>query len=278
MNHVLSIALVAAGLVAAGLLRADDAPDQAAIAEGKLRLAFMQKSADEYRVQLERAKAPDVTRLSDPVLRWNNQVVQEDDAALFLWVCDKRPVCGAQLFLQGDHWHHEFQSLAAEPFSVRWRKDAWQWSCQRTGLSLTPADLDAPAASAPQRLRQMRSFADRFTAAIDPSRTDQWQDPHQLRLLTTPVYRYANEREILDGALFAFAQGTNPEVLLLIEAPRGEGARQWRYGFAPMTSFEARVWQGDKLVWQQATAPVPTKDKQGPYQFRWAAVPRSQSK
>jgi hypothetical protein len=113
---------------------------------------------------------------------------------------------------------------------------------------------------------------------MDPSRSGQWQDPHQLRLLPTPVYRYANEKEVLDGALFAFAQGTNPEVLLLIEALRGETPGRWQYGFAPMTSFEARVLRGDKIVWQQDVAPIPTLDLQGPYQFRWAAVPRNESK
>jgi len=124
----------------------------------------------------------------------------------------------------------------------------------------------------------MRSFAERFTAAVDPSRSGKWQDRHQLRLLTTPVYRYADAAEVLDGALFAFVQGTNPEVLLLIEAPQGESPGRWQYGFAPMTSFEAQVRRDDKIVWQQAVAPVPTRDIQGPYQFRWAVLPRNNPK
>ena len=40
----------------------------------------------------------------------------------------------------------------------------------------------------------------------------------ELRLLATPLYRYRDTSpEGSDGALFAFVQGTDPEVLLLVE-------------------------------------------------------------
>jgi hypothetical protein len=278
MFKLSSIAMLPAGLALTVQLCAEEGQQaEAGARDARARLAFMQASADEYRFRFPGSENRQITRLADPILRWDNQVVREDDAGLFLWVDGARPVCGAQLFLQGDAWHHEFQSLSADPFQVSWRQDAWTWSCKKPGLSLAAADLDPPADKPAQRLRQMRSFAQRFTAATDPSRGGNWQDPHQLRLLPTPVYRYANESEVLDGALFAFVQGTNPEVLLLIEASASEGADRWQYGFAPMTSFEVRVERDGTTVWQQDVQPVPTRDLQGPYQFRWKAVPRSDS-
>ena len=84
-------------------------------------------------------------------------------------------------------------------------------------------------ANAALRLRQMKDLAGQFTAACDPSRSGGWTNRHALRLLTTPVYRYSEPTsDITDGALFAFAQGTNPEVLIQIEAIRAAGTESWR--------------------------------------------------
>jgi hypothetical protein len=114
----------------------------------------------------------------------------------------------------------------------------------------------------------MKAIAERYTAAVDTEGT--FASPEQLRLLTTPVYRYSAETQgVLDGAIFAFTQGTNPEVLLLIEAEgTGASAKNWRYGFARMSCFYLRVFRGDQIVWKQDRAPVPTPDLSSPYHFR----------
>jgi hypothetical protein len=53
-----------------------------------------------------------------------------------------------------------------------------------------------------------------------------------------------------EGALFAFAIGTDPEVFLMIESrPNPAGGFRWEYALAPMTSFEVKVsWKGND-VW-----------------------------
>jgi hypothetical protein len=139
-------------------------------------------------------------------------------------------------------------------------------------LAFVRADqIGPPADSASARLRQMKSIAERFTAAVDTGGT--FENPEQLRLLTTPIYRYsATEQGILDGALFAFVQGTNPEVLMPIEADATEpAAKVWRYGFARMSCFYLRVHEGKTLVWSVDRAPVPTPDPGSPYFFRASA-------
>ena len=89
-------------------------------------------------------------------------------------------------------------------------------------------------------------------------------------MLSQPVHRYeAKESGILDGALFVFAQGVNPEVLLLIEAQSIGVESNWWYGFAPMTSYSAKVHQGDKLIWSvERQSQIPSKDQSGSYFFR----------
>jgi hypothetical protein len=274
-NPTRTVAALACGLLlATSALAADDADVE--------RLAFMVQSADDYRFETALGDKREITRVSAPLLRWDNQIVREDDAALFLWVRDKRPVCAAQLFLQGDVWHHEFQSLTDQRFRALWRDGkAWTWSPQRSGIAFQRADLDPPSAKAPLRLRQMRSFAEQFTATTDPSGVSGAQsgsrDLHQLRLLTSPVYRYADDQKLLDGAIFVFAQGTNPEVLLLIEAVKDDAGGHWQFAFAPMTSFAAEVKQDNQSVWSQEVVDVRTQDPQGPYRFRFAVLPRDEN-
>jgi hypothetical protein len=247
------------------------------------RLMFARSAARDYRFRLNGKPGQNqVTLQPAPLLRWDNQVIREDDGMLFLWTAgDKgRPVAAAQFFVVESSWHHEFQSLSLTGFDARNAgagAENWAWQPTRPGLELLRADgIDTVADSAGQRLRQMKTIAERFTAAVDPD--GKFDNPEQLRLLTTPVYRYtAPDQGISDGALFAFVQGTNPEILIVIEAFGAEPeTRFWRYGFARMSCFFLRVQRDDRIVWKTERAPVPTPDREGTYFFRLnAQVDRS---
>jgi hypothetical protein len=264
---------LSAVLVAQDPQRNDDAPQSSP----DQRLEFALEAARAYQFQFPERDKSAVKLHPAPLLRWNNKVVREDDGMFFLWTEGEkgRPVAGAQFFLVGPDWHHEFQSLSANRFEARLARGSaagWVWQPARGGVDFVVADkIDAPAPSSPQRLRQMRTIAERFTAAVDQE--EKFESSEQLRLLTTPIYRYsASEQGILDGAMFAFVQGTNPEVLLLIEAMASESsAGTWRYGFARMSCFYLRVRQGDQVVWTRDREPVPTRDRGSPYSFRFRA-------
>jgi hypothetical protein len=267
---LLNLFVICAGLAAQAISLGQDA----AKSTPEQRLAFAKQAAGAYRFRVgERA----VTLHPEPLLRWNNQVVREDDGMLFLWTEGEkgRPLATAQFFVVENDWHHEFQSLSLSPFEARFEQrpaDNWSWRPDGPGLEFVRADhVDAPADSASGRLRQMKMIAERFSAAVDQN--EAFQTPEQLRLLTTPVYRYsANSQGIFDGALFAFVQGTNPEVLLLVEALGAEPAeRVWRYGFARMSSYNLRVRRGEQTVWERKREPVPTPSPASPYYFRLRA-------
>ncbi|MAG94065.1 MAG: hypothetical protein CMJ48_09980 [Planctomycetaceae bacterium] len=52
----------------------------------------------------------------------------------------------------------------------------------------------------------------------------------QLRRLSQPIYRYESDNaNLLDGAMFAFVQGTDPEVFLLLEARSKGNNHQWEF-------------------------------------------------
>ena len=239
------------------------AQDTAPKSSPEQRLIFARKAALEYRLSVGDRSKPEVTLHAEPLLRWINKVVREDDGMLFLWTEGNkgRPVAAAQFFLQETQWHHEFQSLSADRFMAHSEDEdaqGWTWEPSRAGLTFERADrIGPPADSANARLRQMKSIAERFTASVEPG--GQFANPEQLRLLTTPIYRYsANAQGILDGAMFAFAQGTNPEVLMMIEADAtAPEAKVWRYGFARMSCYffafiKGASWSG---MWTENRSP-----------------------
>lgn len=260
-------------LVASAIAFADDPLVQSRSSSAEQRLAFAKIAAESYHFRLGDAQASPVKLSPDPLLRWNNKVVREDDGFLFIWTEGEkgRPIAAAQFFVVDTVWHHEFQSLTANRFQARCdlRKDHnWTWQPTSAGIDFTDAnDVDASGNSPAVRLRQMKAMADRFSAAVDMN--EDFSAPEQLRLLTTPVYRYSSkDHRILDGAIFSFVQGTNPEILVVIEAEGNEGAAHWRYGFARMSSYNLRVVRNQSIVWSKVRAPVPTADSGSAYQFR----------
>src|SRR5262249_51518819 len=109
-------------------------------------------------------------------------------------------------------------------------------------------DAPAPATGEAERLRQMRDLAKRFSAREFYDITSQ---AYTLRLVPHPIDRYADAASgVVDGAIFAFANGTNPEVLLLIEARRrGDGAPSWSYAAAPLSRAQSTLRLGKQDVW-----------------------------
>src|SRR5262249_57146973 len=73
-----------------------------------------------------------------------------------------------------------------------------------------------------------------------------------LRLLPAPLYRYPEARSgVTDGALFTLVSnaGTDPEVLLLIEAREVGGKLRWEYACGRFSDRSLYVQRRDKDVW-----------------------------
>jgi hypothetical protein len=212
------------------------------------RMAFMKQSTGVYAFRFSNSDKDKIELQAEPILRWNNPVSGISDGTVFIWTCDGRPEAAAQVFLahRNTRWIHEFQSLSLLPL-VAERDGAPIWTPQSPGLEMKPlSDAPPPAATAARRLQQLRALAREFSASVD----FQGSTRYELRLLPNPLHRYGHERaKVIDGGLFAFVQGTNPEVLLLIEARPTDNGTQWHYALAPMTSYALEVLHKDKPVW-----------------------------
>jgi len=131
----------------------------------------------------------------------------------------------------------------------------------------------APSDKPGTRLRQMKDLARRFTSQ------EYWDPDNQrteLRLLPQPIHHYAAAEDgVIDGAVFAFCQDTDPEVILLIESVRRQGtAVHWQYGLAPLGSAEFHVQFDGQTVWRLPRAPGVGGNPTDPYRMLSAPAPR----
>jgi hypothetical protein len=118
-----------------------------------------------------------------------------------------------------------------------------------------------PADKAPRRLAQMKDLLEKLSAH-EVGRT---ANRYELRLLPKPLHRYQDdESKLVDGAIFAFAYGTNPELLAVIEAHRGEESATWQIGFARCGTAELHVSLDKKEIFQ-----LPYATKTGPQDPYW---------
>jgi hypothetical protein len=116
-----------------------------------------------------------------------------------------------------------------------------------------------PAESPTARLRQLKAMAGEFAA----SETLRSGALRELRLLTQPIYRYqSTDPDLIDGGLFAFVLGTDPDIILMIEARRTKAGPEWQYAAARMNSLaltlnhkSREAWSAPMMTWQEAANP-----------------------
>jgi hypothetical protein len=261
----LSVAL--SGQAADSTEKEDAVEDKAAAAE---RLDFMKKSTAVYRVTRETGKKDELKLQPEPALRWNNPVSSVPDGTLFLWVgADGRPELAAQVFIAAgtkDLWLHEFQSLSVDTFDVV-RDGRSQWHPRKPGVELKSlSDAPPPAESPAGRMTQMRTIARDFEASDDFEGKSRWE----LRLISKQLVRYGKEgSDILDGALFVFGHGTDPEVFLMLEARRIDGEYRWQYALAPMTAYALKVSRRGETVWSRPQQKPPFSAEEPYYILRY---------
>lgn len=130
------------------------------------------------------------------------------------------------------------------------------------------SDVDAPARTAALRLQQMRQLAGDFVANLADTRSTDEGVKRQLRLLPRPVFRYLPpnaESTYLDGGLFAFVEGTDPEAFLVLEATKTNNDTHWQYGLVRMNSDALRVTFREELIWTVPKIENPLNLSQEPY-------------
>ena len=191
--------------------------------------------------------------MSEPVYRWTNASrANGQTGAMFVWTFEGRPVALGGVFSNPEAGRrvimHEFHALGPLQIAAQLNDSNHRW-LPGAGVPLHPIpDPPAPAATAKQRAIQMRDIAREFTAHTVDDVEVRWQ----LRLLSRPLFRYEKpESDVIDGALFAFVSdaGTDPEIILDLEAVKTGEKATWRYRTVRFSISSLYVQYKGKDVW-----------------------------
>lgn len=190
----------------------------------------------------------------EPILTWTDPENGEVYGAVFLWIDRGRPTTIASIYKwyqPNTHSTHEFQSLSTDPIVGR-RGNQKDWRSSKPGLVWKPVpNTPTIGRTTAQRLTQMRLIAKQFSMQL----TDKDGSIESLRLLSQPLHRFQSPaNHVVDGALFAFARGTDPEAILMLEVRDKGGKPQLffalaRSNFLPLSArYDGEeVWKVERL-------------------------------
>jgi hypothetical protein len=217
-------------------LGAQEPPDKDEAREQ--RLAGMRKIAERFTIQLAKEGKPPrrVPLMESPILRFNDPAREFHDATLWAWGDQGRPVC----LLAIEHYGNPmYECISLADGTLTADADALKWRPKSAGITLAPfPDAPPPATSAPRRMAQMKELLGKLSA----HEIGKTGSRYELRLMARPLHRYKDpDAELQDGAIFAFAYGTNPELLAVIEARGAAETSQWQIGFARCGTAEPHV-------------------------------------
>jgi len=248
-------------MIAMAMVAVAQEPKRLGEARGETLLALHTADAASYAIYRDAAKQEKLTLRREPVYRWTNPIRsggQEGD--VFLWTFKGRPEVLATVFSHpSDDFKervlcHELHSLSEAVLTVD-REALNQWVPKAPGVDLKPiSGAPVPAATAAQRLIQIRSLSREFSGRSLSDRNLSWN----LRLLPRPLYRYeSSDPDVIDGAVFALVSsaGTDPEIILLIEARKTASGSEWRFGAARFSDMSLWLDHKGKEVWKMIRGP-----------------------
>jgi hypothetical protein len=228
------------------LLWISQAEDDVAVEAARLR-ALLDKSA--AFVELFPDASASTPMEAVPVHRWTNNERDPYGQGLFVvWVHRGRAEAAASIYPWNKNLIHDLESLSRRALVCR-RDGATVWQPAR-GLTFSAVpNAEVPAETPAVRLRQMKAIADQFAVTMTGWRGDN-ADREELRRLPKEFFRYKPEQpDLIDGAVFAYVKGTDPEALLIVEAVKAADEVRFEYAFVRATSggLEARL--KDRVVW-----------------------------
>ena len=251
-KHALQLLSLTAAVVACGSVEAQSPVGVAA----RRRLAWMEQAIAECRLQSKEIPAAGLKFSEKPLLRYDDPTrgMGEstdglEDATVWRLGKSGRPTALVMLefYRRGAGRavvSYEFLSLVPSPLELT-SPNGPTWTPSGTDLKMSSLEGAPPPADSPRtRLIQMRQLARRFSVHEDVN-----DSKIECRLLAQPIDRYAGEPDgTVDGAIFAFANGTNPEVGLLLECRE----KEWSFGLCRLSAAALYVKLDDKQIWEAA--------------------------
>jgi hypothetical protein len=210
-----------------------------------------------------------VKRIEKPLLFYGDPTRNNDRGSVWGWGEKGRPIALIELYQNVSDrtkWVYAICNtsggkLRASRGGAPW----WRENDSASELKDIPG-APAPSADASQRQRQIKQLAQKFTG-------HQFWDPnnsrYELRRLDRPLNTYRDEDGgVLEGALYTLANGTNPEIMLFLEArvdPKDKSKTTWQYAVGRLAHAELHMEYEGKEVFD-----APRGDKvSGPAKPYW---------
>ncbi|OWK38350.1 hypothetical protein [Fimbriiglobus ruber] len=197
-----------------------------------------------------------VKRTEKPLLYYSEPTRNHDRGSVWAWGEKGRPVALAKLCQQvGVRSRWKISITNTSGGKLRASRDNARWWLENESAVEFKGILDAPAPATDeqQRQRQLKQMALKFTG-------HEFWDPdnsrYELRRLERPLHTYKDENGGTQvGALYTLANGTNPEIMLFIEArvdPKNGTKATWQFLVGRLAHAELHLEYDGKEVF---TAP-----------------------
>jgi hypothetical protein len=193
-----------------------------------------------------------VKRIEKPLLYFGDPTRENDRGSLWGWGEKDRPVALLEIYQNATDrtkWVYAICNTSGGKVRAAYGGKAW-WRENESASELKDVPgAAAPASEGPQRQKQLKQLAQKFTG-------HQFWDPnnsrYELRRLERPLCTYRDEDSgILEGALYTLANGTNPEIMLFIEArvdPKDKSRTAWQYAVGRLAHAELHMDYDGKEV------------------------------
>jgi hypothetical protein len=230
--------------------------------------------AASFAIFRDAARTQKLELVREPVYRWTNPTRSRGQTGdVFVWTYRGRPEVIGSIF--SHPWQdgermmcHELHSLSPVVLVVD-RQGPEQWAPQAAGVDYKPVEgAPTPADKPAARLAQIRTLAREFTGRSMNGEGQTWE----LRLLPQPLYRYASiESDVLDGAVFALVSsaGTDPEIVLVLEARASQSIRQWVFAAARFSDLNLWLSHKNHEVWSSIRSDENTFYHDAKHRFRF---------
>lgn len=194
-----------------------------------------------------------VERIEKPLLFYGDHTRDNDRGSVWGWGRKGRPLALLELFQSvNDRTKWAFAACNTSGGKLRATRAGapwWRENDSAAELKDIPG-APAPSAEAPQRQRQLKLLAQKFTG-------HQFWDPnnsrYELRRLERPLVTYQDEAGgVLEGGLFTLANGTNPEIMLFVEAradSKDNKKAVWQYTVGRLAHAELHLEYDGKEVY-----------------------------
>jgi hypothetical protein len=249
--------------------------EQTAKSKSQRLLELHTDDAASYSISRDVGRTQKLELLREPVYRWTNPTrVGGQVGEVFVWTYRGRPEVVGSIFSHpsGDGRRvvcHELHSLSLAVLVVD-REASEHWVPEAPGVDMKPVEGGPTlAGTAAHRLAQMRSLAREFSGRSLSDQGQAWE----LRLLPQPLYRDRStaDPDVLDGALFTLVSsaGTDPEIILLLEARKSQSGAQWFYGAARFSDMNLWLKYKGNEVWSSIRSDENTFNHDAKHRFRF---------